>query len=249
MAKRKITMLAVAVGLLALTASSFFATSATSEKVIWHESVKKGLKIGWGLVELEAYYDGAFTIGEEDLTAGDLVVVTVIEDPATDLITLYQSIGDPLSYVEVYLNDKKLDESQAQALLNFFPLFAAVLPVGYEHSDGTVLDLITLLSMMETTNYAYIDDNYLVMQVSTPSGDVWSKNHKDSGIAYEFSADLIVRGSYKAVFTSEASNVDITGNPIDKNDSATPGFDFIQLLLGFGIWAIGSIALVRRRAR
>ncbi|MFX0112950.1 MAG: hypothetical protein ACFFB3_00230 [Candidatus Hodarchaeota archaeon] len=247
--KTKLKMLLVAIGLLILTASSFVATSSTNEKIIWHQSVKKGLKIGWGLVELEPYFDGAFTIGEEELTAGDLIGIIITDDPATDLTTLYQSTGDPSSYIAVYLNNKKLDQPQVQALLNFFPLSVSVLPVGYEQNDGTVLDLITLLSMMQTTNTAFIDGEYLVMQVPTPSGNVWSKNHRDSGIAYEFSADLTGRGFYRGIFTTEASNVDITGNPINKNDSTAPGFDFIQLFVGFGIWSIGSIAIVRRRAR
>ncbi|MHA2367660.1 MAG: hypothetical protein ACXADX_02470 [Candidatus Hodarchaeales archaeon] len=240
-------MLVMAVGFVALATSSFMATPTAGERILWHASVKKGMKIGWGLVELEAYIDGAFTIGGEDLAPGDILQLELIDEVPTSIAEITQ--GTPLGSLEVRLNDEELDQFQMQALLEFFPLGFAILPLGYESNDGTTLDAMTILAMLMATDAAVIQGSYIVVQVQTPQGGVQAKYHKDSGISSSFAADLPIRGAYKWVYTSDASNVDITGNPIDKNDSGTPGFDFIPVLMGLGSLAIGAIVVARRRAR
>lgn len=247
MAVMRWKMVVVAVGFVALATSSFMATPAAGEKILWHASVKKGMKIGWGLVELEAYIDGAFTIGGKDLAPGDILQLELIDEVPTSITEITQ--GAPLGCLEVRLNGEELDQFQMQALLEFLPLGFAILPLGYEMKDGTTLDSVTILAMLAATDAAVIQGSYIVVQVQTPQGGVQSKYHKDSGISSSFAADLPVRGAYKWVYTSEASNVDITGNPINTKASGTPGFDFIPVLMGFGSLAIGTIAIASRRAR
>ncbi len=232
MRTKKSTLLICALGLLFLLMKSSIVVQVSGDTIVWHSNVKQGMIVGWELVELESYIgEGAFEVGDKDLILGDILQLSLNSDVSTDpLEVYYQELPE---CVDLLLNGEKLDETEEVMLGDFLEIGLSVLPLNYQLNDGTVLNSADFVTVVFGATGSILQGDYVVTLMEEDDGETMSKNHKDTGVAYEISAQFPYRGSFKWVYSPNATNFEITGNTIASRDDSE--WDMNHILSGLVI--------------
>ncbi|MFX0205819.1 MAG: hypothetical protein ACFFDT_07500, partial [Candidatus Hodarchaeota archaeon] len=97
---------------------------------------------------------------------------------------------------------------------DFLIIDLTVLPLNYQLEDNTVLNSADFLIAVLGATASILQGDYVVTLMREDNDEIMSKNHKNTGVAYEISAQFPYRGSFRWVYFPNASNFELTGNTI-----------------------------------
>ncbi|MFX1533698.1 MAG: hypothetical protein ACFFDI_05635 [Promethearchaeota archaeon] len=218
--------------LLLLMAGNSMIVPVTGETLVWHSSLKKGALLGYKVVDLNIGGGFVAQIGENVLSLNDTIQIKLIDNLPQNPEGLYNE----LAFVEYYLNGICLDLNESSPGVGFASFL--LMPLEYQLDNGTALDTVNyMLFLYKEGIYSKIQGDYFVTYLEIGSEEVFTLNHKATGIMYQFYLGLKHTPYYiRLGYSSEASSVDLAGNSASDNGTtkSVSGFEIIALIGMFG---------------
>ncbi|MFX0207478.1 MAG: hypothetical protein ACFFDT_15935 [Candidatus Hodarchaeota archaeon] len=237
--------------ILLLTFSSFRATSKPLSEITlaWYPFFPKNVILGWKIVEFNVKVDEPILLGRERLAQDDIIQISI----SNGLPTNHDEIASVSAFMllNTFLNGEKVEKQDLNDSSLAPSLFVFIMPIKVL-VDNIEMNTSTFLEYSDEIT-AKIQGDYMIVQ----DNEVLAKFQKNSGILYEVILEIPYVLAIRFVYSPEASNVDITGNPtsitdnesanaIPTNSASTPGFDIILLVVGIGLLVAMSRLLSRK---